>query len=681
MDNKVLVLGHWRIVRNVNGVQMVNYLGKLITLKEIMEKEGETKKSKPGKIKSSRSNAPVAPLPQVKAPRRKPGKIKPPQKLLDPARKTVLSKTIWNTTHSANEMIKVRYVPKRFASIDLDYQYKGAKEGDDTKTRLLSVLAATLKIYPLIERSSRSSSSAFHHLRVQAEYTKKAFIEFRELCAKEHETKFKTDFKTYNEQLVKSAFTFMPDVFLHAFEENLKPEQKLEYAWLILAFKLRMEFMNVTDVDNEIHSFRRNQTAIKLYDALCAGEFNIVRTIKEVSNNEITYVMGLDMFNFPKASLQIFNGSMLFYDALMLSKDAMIKHMFPNKLDYTSYTDEELCAKKVMTIPQTLGTCWFNAILMAIFYSESVRRYVLEASRSWPEKKGNKIFDNFWELLKPSYYVPNSKSTNYIDRNVETQRNNIQHITPERILYMLHKQDPIKYFINPYVAPGCRSESYLPQMMSLLFADFGVSVSYAIGNPKDSKDDLMVYELNRAVYRNRLIYPENAHVNQTYYTDQVQLPYEIDSDILVINVFESQHPRDYRDRQESDRKVGQANIDRDTGVMQIMSVDKIVGQRYKVDALILGSLHNLQVGHAIAGVTCKNKRYMYNGWKVFSDNNYWACNLMNFDWLKNACTFGVTSADCNLHIDGRTKAGKDLCFDVMKGHRMYICTRIVNEII
>jgi hypothetical protein len=34
--------------------------------------------------------------------------------------------------------------------------------------------------------------------------------------------------------------------------------------------------------------------------------------------------------------------------------------------------------KSVITIPQFTGTCWFNALLMALLYSDGTRQYLLK---------------------------------------------------------------------------------------------------------------------------------------------------------------------------------------------------------------------------------------------------------------------------------------------------------------
>ena len=41
---------------------------------------------------------------------------------------------------------------------------------------------------------------------------------------------------------------------------------------------------------------------------------------------------------------------------------------------------------KIAVIPQFSGTCWFNAILMALFYSKGARRIMIKHSKKWNKK-------------------------------------------------------------------------------------------------------------------------------------------------------------------------------------------------------------------------------------------------------------------------------------------------------
>ena len=76
--------------------------------------------------------------------------------------------------------------------------------------------------------------------------------------------------------------------------------------------------------------------------------------------------------------------------------------------------------------------------------------------------------------------------------------------------------------------------------------------------------------------------------------------------------------------------------------------------------------------HAVAGITCQNNRYLYNGWvsstndpSIQSNLTYTLpCNLMKFDW-KNSSSFYLSNNSCEfkpINYD-MSKLFTNLCFD------------------
>jgi hypothetical protein len=90
--------------------------------------------------------------------------------------------------------------------------------------------------------------------------------------------------------------------------------------------------------------------------------------------------------------------------------------------------------------------------------------------------------------------------------------------------------------------------------------------------------------------------------------------------------------------------------------------------------------------HSIAGITCKSKKYVYNGWTRytldpniketdrFKENKYLnlPCELMKLDWnIKKDNDFCLNTKKC---IPDNTNISKvnDLCFSFSKGKRVLI---------
>jgi hypothetical protein len=64
--------------------------------------------------------------------------------------------------------------------------------------------------------------------------------------------------------------------------------------------------------------------------------------------------------------------------------------------------NEEFC-NKVVTIPQFIGTCWFNAILMAILYSQNSRKLLLHDNIYEKEKGKNRLYRVINDILLDNY--------------------------------------------------------------------------------------------------------------------------------------------------------------------------------------------------------------------------------------------------------------------------------------
>jgi hypothetical protein len=91
-------------------------------------------------------------------------------------------------------------------------------------------------------------------------------------------------------------------------------------------------------------------------------------------------------------------------------------------------------------------------------------------------------------------------------------------------------------------------------------------------------------------------------------------------------------------------------------------------------------------GHAIAGITCKGNKYVYNGWvrpsKVPAMANAEIrqdipCELMRYDWdIKQEANFCLSRKNCKLVKQTGFEAIKsDLCYNFTKGDRILVYVR------
>jgi len=110
------------------------------------------------------------------------------------------------------------------------------------------------------------------------------------------------------------------------------------------------------------------------------------------------------------------------------------------------------------------------------------------------------------------------------------------------------------------------------------------------------------------------------------------------------------------------------------------------GKEYNLDAVILANWNiNKKNGHAIAGITCKKGKYVYNGWtrtsmdpvmKNQSIDSDIPCELMKYDWniVKNN-DFCLNTRKCIPELLKKKLKVRDICFNFSKGGKLliYVC--------
>jgi len=89
------------------------------------------------------------------------------------------------------------------------------------------------------------------------------------------------------------------------------------------------------------------------------------------------------------------------------------KPLLETDSDYQQF--DKLCdfCNKVVTIPQYIGTCWFNAILMSILYSQHSRKLLLYEN-IYANEKTNKLYKIINRILTKTY-ISKEKALKYFN--------------------------------------------------------------------------------------------------------------------------------------------------------------------------------------------------------------------------------------------------------------------------
>jgi hypothetical protein len=107
-------------------------------------------------------------------------------------------------------------------------------------------------------------------------------------------------------------------------------------------------------------------------------------------------------------------------------------------------------------------------------------------------------------------------------------------------------------------------------------------------------------------------------------------------------------------------------------------------RQYIIDSLYLTNFNDdsCKAIHAIAGVTCNNKRFMYNGWARDTvdaaikqqQKSDIACPLMELDWAEDL-DFCIDTSKCSMRNMKIQNVKNTVCFNSAKGNRFIIAVR------
>ena len=334
--------------------------------------------------------------------------------------------------------------------------------------------------------------------------------------------------------------------------------------------------------------------------------------------------------------------------------------------------DAEDC-NKVLTLPQNSGTCWFNAVFMALFYSQGTRRMLLNAAPLWAAfiKAGvlksaeRRFFMIAIEVLQKHFEVKNGvMQMAYDDFSV---------FSPEVILGLLNRIDPDQFFIK---AGGGFGRLYLPQLFRTFNAGGFLSLDL-IRNEATKQHELIYSAANgkidttkprKIAHRWKVEYQNDPlHVMQLLNRDNVALAITVDD-------------------KAANPKGGKSSWVLD-GNFKIQERIFVLGKTYRVDSMLLVNFNTEECkkGHEVAGVTCGGKRFLYNGWMKRtidpSNRNRVArdlpCQLMEYDWMTEepSIDFCLNTVHCNIRPLHGNDLNKDVCFHFNKGERTYIYVR------
>ena len=333
---------------------------------------------------------------------------------------------------------------------------------------------------------------------------------------------------------------------------------------------------------------------------------------------------------------------------------------------------------RVIFWPQYGPTCWFNAVLISVFYSQHSRNMLYKKSAEWDEKI--EFYRMLRFVLKHKYFK---------SKNPEKDFKFFDVMKPENVLQMIHKINP-KYATENMGTHGAWASIIISKLYKLL------GIECLMFEVQDTK---LFYDK-----RNHLILAKKTNTNNfrsvpkpkradyiTNKLNRIKNP-----SVIIINLENKKtfHAMFYQMQKHYAIPITQNNKDLTS------KNDRIFynGEEYILDSVMpinwnIGEVNAAKVseyisGHQIAGITCDNEKYVYNGWTRYTVDNAMKnaagngqqafnqlrpCELMKFPWnIKVNNEFCVNTKNCNLPkatpLDHKTK----LCFSFSKGTRTLV---------
>lgn len=345
---------------------------------------------------------------------------------------------------------------------------------------------------------------------------------------------------------------------------------------------------------------------------------------------------------------------------------------------------------RILTPKQVGPICWFMATFVAMFYSQRSRKILLDASKGWDIKKGKfkiflnnreKLFALLKQILDDKYLKTKSKE----GKDYKKFSDN----TFGKILALLNKVDMKAFPYKPkYIFGGFSPLGYIGKLYKLLNVDY-IMFEYNL------YDKVLAYSFFNEEFNNNILYYIKESKILPYFFQNKTFNYVEENipppPILMVIVRNTDYWTEYYYNGFFPNNI----INNGDTKKNITSMEEIIyyrGVEYHLDSVILVNWNeNLIANHSIAGITCKQEKYIYNGWTRTTMDTAMAnilftrnipCELMPHNWkIKGDYDFCLNTKDCipDALRDKLSLVHSELCFNFSKGTRLLIYVRKNNK--
>lgn len=327
--------------------------------------------------------------------------------------------------------------------------------------------------------------------------------------------------------------------------------------------------------------------------------------------------------------------------------------------------------KRVIFWGQYGQTCWFNALLMAVLYSQRSRNVVYQQSKHWDTRI--QLFRLLKYVLKYKYIKTKNPQKDYEFFNA---------MRPEVVLEMLtNTKKGKKYLPKHKENRGFVASLFVSKLYKILGVD---SMMLNV------VDNNVYYDIDNHIQRMRYLkdglsysfkYKSEAYIKE-------KLSPSRNPHILIVNVKRDIEESFYRQVYSTRKQYKIDNIDK--SIAELRNTVYYNGEEYVLDSIILSNWNSSKniPGHAIAGITCNNEKYVYNGWTRYTVDAAMMkenmkeqdiqmqripCEFMQHDWDPHKDQeFCLNTQKCMLTKATRNDYHTKVCFSFGKGRRSLI---------
>lgn len=332
-------------------------------------------------------------------------------------------------------------------------------------------------------------------------------------------------------------------------------------------------------------------------------------------------------------------------------------------------------------IPQFGGTCWFNVIITACCYSENLKKLMIIKSKEWD--KSNSFFKYLKTVLKYSYSTDNKtkrmfikqkpeyllfKYLNYFDKSLKK-------IMRLMIHYYLNDISLLVYYNINYIITFFRKIGV--NCLDIIILD---NNEYLVDFDKNINLNLKLLKVNKKDYSFSIDDKYTFKEIKFEIKDKIKKPnLNTIPEVIIIqpsNTFGSHIPDSQL------YKYGIKNLNLNMNDKHKNDYIEYKGYKYRLDACIFQNYNHKFFSHVILGMTCNNKRYVYNSFNNKKTNfKNSPCGFYKFNWnINKDKEFYFDYDKCKIrgvNDKNRNKIEKDeQAFSFNKGKRLFIYVKV-----